>query len=558
MTDIAMGLDRDEATSVMSVLLAELTAGVGVFDADQRLRASSSMLRAMLGLPAALTRPGARLTAILDHATATGLLAAEPDTLELFAETAGGVVPWIGASGRHLELTVRPLAGGMRLALWRDVTEQERDRAALQEERSRTQHMLRNVTDAIVLMDADGVILENSDRSGRLLDVPPELVVPGRSHQDILRYFHRRGDYGFDTMEDEFVRQRRAAILAAGDLTFTARIPRGTWVEYNFRPMADRKMLVIVRDITALKTREIELQEALEHQAAIDEVLRAITRSAFDLDDVLRLIVGKAAELCKADTAALYRYQDDAYRFVAGSGLDASEEQRERERTIAPGTNTAVGSAALASRPFQSVRDSTSGPVSTLAVPLMRDGAAIAVLSIARAAAEPFTERQIDLLSTFAEQAALAIESARLREEQEAGYQALSRERSLLQSIIDNMSDGIIVCEPNLDLVLFNDTIAEINGMTTDDCLSFRNMRDAFRWQFERGHLERAHATIEEDIEARAAGFQAGRPFTRTGQRPNGRWVRSDWKPLPDGNRNKSLIPLEMSFRKTGPRLFKR
>jgi PAS domain-containing protein len=337
MTDIAMGLDRDEATSVMSVLLAELTAGVGVFDAGSQLRAASPMLRTMLGLPEELTQPGARLSAILEHATATGLLGEKTDTLALFAAPAGGVLPWAGPASRHLELTVRALAGGMRLALWRDITQQEHDRAVLREERARTQHMLRHVTDAIVLMDPDGTILENSDRSGRLLSVPPELVVPGQTHQGILRYFYQRGDYGFDTPEEEFVRQRRAAILASGDLTFSALMPNGIWVEYNFRPMADGHMLIIVRDITALKTQEIEVREALEHQAAIDEVLRAITRSDFDLDEVLQLIVGKASEFCKADTAALYRHQDDAYRFVAGAGLDPAEDAAARS---GPATRT--------------------------------------------------------------------------------------------------------------------------------------------------------------------------------------------------------------------------
>ncbi len=507
MTDIAMGLDRDEAASVMSVLLAELTAGVGVFDAAQRLRTASTMLGTMLGLPDRLGRAGATLDGILSYAMTQGLLDERESTNALFAENTGGVLAWQGSAGRHLELTVRPLHDGMRLALWRDVTEQERDRAALNEERARTQHMLRHVTDAIVLMDPEGVILENSDRSGRLVDVPPEIVTPGHTHQDILRYFYRRGDYGFDTSEEEFVRERREAILAAGDLTFTARIPSGTWVEYNFRPMANKNMLVIIRDVTALKTRELELQEALDHQAAIDEVLRAIARSTFDLNEVLRLIAGKAAELCKARSAALYRRQEDGYRFVAGSGLDAAEEEHERGRVISPGTNTAVGSAASEARPFQSARGGAGGPVSTLAVPLLRDGTVIAVIAIARATAEVFTDRQIDLLSTLADQAALAMESARLREEREAGYQALLRERSLLQSIIDNVSDGIVVCEPNLDLILFNTASSTIPEFPDEERSRFRNLRDTYRWHFEHGGMQRTHATIEEDIEARAAPF---------------------------------------------------
>src|SRR5262249_16088828 len=152
--------------------------------------------------------------------------------------------------------------------------------------------------------------------------LPPDLVRPGNTHQDILRFFYRRGDYGFDTPEDEFVRQRRAAILAARDLTFSTPIPGGKWIEYNFHPAPDAKMLVIGRDITALKTQELELHEALDHQAAIDEVLRSITRSSFDLNEVLELIASKAVVLGKANAAALYRRRDDEFHFVAGRGLD--------------------------------------------------------------------------------------------------------------------------------------------------------------------------------------------------------------------------------------------
>jgi hypothetical protein len=139
MTDIAMGLDRDEAASVMSVLLAERTAGAGVFDAAQRLRTSSTMLGTMLGLPDRLARADATLDDILDHAAAKGLLGEPNATQALFAEPSGGVLAWKGAAGRHLELTVRPLRDGMRLALWRDITQQERDRAALNEDRARSQ-----------------------------------------------------------------------------------------------------------------------------------------------------------------------------------------------------------------------------------------------------------------------------------------------------------------------------------------------------------------------------------------------------------------------------------
>src|SRR5262249_37646308 len=133
-----------------------------------------------------------------------------------------------------------------------------------------------HVRDAVVLMDRDGTILENSDRTGHLLALPPELVRPGSTHQDVLRYMYRRGDYGFGIPEDEFVQKRRAQILAAGNLTFTVPIPNGLWAEYNFYPAADGQLVISVRDVTDLKKREIELQEANRRQEAVLAELNAV------------------------------------------------------------------------------------------------------------------------------------------------------------------------------------------------------------------------------------------------------------------------------------------
>ena len=131
-------------------------------------------------------------------------------------------------------------------------------------ELARASHMLRHVRDAIALIDPDGVILENSDRSGRLLGLPPELVAPGRTHQEILRYMYRRGDYGFELPEDEFVAQRRAQTLAGGDRSHVRQMPNGVWAEFNFHPAPDGHLLVIVRDVTALKEQEEHIAREAE------------------------------------------------------------------------------------------------------------------------------------------------------------------------------------------------------------------------------------------------------------------------------------------------------
>ncbi len=175
-----------------------------------------------------------------------------------------------------------------------------------------------------------------------------------------------------------------------------------------------------------------ELQEALEYQAAISDILRVISRSSFDLAAVLQSVVTIAPALSKAEMAVLYRYHDGAYRFAVGHGLSLEYERREREQAIPPGPGTVIGRAASERRTVQIVDawndpdyarkdDAQAGSVRCMiGVPLLREGVPIGVIGLARATVEPFTERQIELVSTFADQAVIAIENVRLFEELQA------------------------------------------------------------------------------------------------------------------------------------------
>ena len=189
-----------------------------------------------------------------------------------------------------------------------------------------------------------------------------------------------------------------------------------------------------------------ELREALEYQAATSDILRVISRSAFDLTSVLLTVLTSAKALCRAEMAALYRHQDGAYHFAVGYGLTAAYEQLERQQAIPPGPGTVVGRAALERRTVRIVDawtdpdyakkdDARIGGVRCMiGVPLLREGVPIGVLGLARATVEPYTDRQIELVSTFADQAAIAIENVRLFEELQSARQAAERERDLSEA----------------------------------------------------------------------------------------------------------------------------
>jgi signal transduction histidine kinase/CheY-like chemotaxis protein/HPt (histidine-containing phosphotransfer) domain-containing protein len=195
-----------------------------------------------------------------------------------------------------------------------------------------------------------------------------------------------------------------------------------------------------------LRQLTCDLQEALEFQAATNEVLRVISRASFDLTSVLTTVVKIAPALCRAEMAVLYRFKDGAYRFDMGHGLTPEYEAIERALAIPPGRGTIVGRAAIEKRTVQIVDaladpgyerkdDACVGNIrSMIGVPLLRDGVPIGVIGLARATAEPFTERQMELVSTFADQAVIAIENVRLFEELQAAREAAERQRDLAEA----------------------------------------------------------------------------------------------------------------------------
>jgi signal transduction histidine kinase len=205
------------------------------------------------------------------------------------------------------------------------------------------------------------------------------------------------------------------------------------------------------RLLNELRQRTDDLTEALEQQAATSEVLNVISRSKFDLQPILQSVVDTAARLCRADTAVIFKLDQGIYRFAAGYCVDPQYMEIERATPITPGAGTVVGRAAMRREAVQIV-DAMEDPLyekkadaeiaqvrSMIGVPLMREGEPIGVIALARQRVEAFGDREIELVSTFADQAAIAIENVRLFESVEARTRELAKSLEDLRAAQDRL-----------------------------------------------------------------------------------------------------------------------
>ena len=227
------------------------------------------------------------------------------------------------------------------------------------------------------------------------------------------------------------------------------------------------------RLLNELRQRTDDLSEALEYQTATSEVLNVISRSPNELRRVLDTILQTAGRLCEADYACFFKLQDGKYHVAAANNAEAAYVKFLLEHPISPDRTSCVGRAAVERRTVH-LPDCLADPEyklqeyqrvgnhrSLLGVPLLRDGVPIAVIGLLRAVVKPFTSRQIELVTTFADQALIAIENVRLFEAEQARTRELSEsleQQTATSEVLQVISSSPGELEPVFNAMLANAT----------------------------------------------------------------------------------------------------
>jgi two-component system, NtrC family, sensor kinase len=300
---------------------------------------------------------------------------------------------------------------------------------------------------------------------------------------------------------------------------------------------ADQAVIAIenARLFDELRERQADLARSVDELTATGDVLKIISRSSVDLETVLDTLVETVARLCRADQAYLFRRQGDKNHLIASHGISAETKEFILTHPLPADSSTISGRVALERRPVHdpdvlqdpqygySEGRRLTGARTHLGIPLLREDTLLGIFITTRTRVEPFTDKEIELATTFADQAVIAIENARLFDE-------LRDRQAELRTTFDNMGDGVVMFDAAGRLTAWNRNLQEMLDLPDDFLAQRPSYAEYFRYLAERGEYS---ADLEAELGRRIEDTRREMRFERT--RPDGRVIEVRRNPVPGG-----------------------
>jgi len=284
-----------------------------------------------------------------------------------------------------------------------------------------------------------------------------------------------------------------------------------------------------------LRERQTELARSVDELTATGDVLKIISRSTTDLETVLGTLAETVARLCRADQALIFRRRDDLNYLAAAHGVSGEARQFMVANPLPSDRGTLSGRVGLERRVVHIpdvMQDEEytyweaqkkQGQRTMLGVPLLRGDSLIGIFSITRTRVDPFTPKEIELATSFADQAVIAIENARLFEE-------LRERQAELRVTFDNMGDGVVMFDNDLRLTAWNRNFQEMLELPDAFFAGRPSNAEFFRYLADRGEYS---ADLEAQLSRANEDPRQELRIERT--RPDGRVIEVRRNPVPGG-----------------------